>query len=201
MAFSDPEGTSFADAERLAYFCNKNKYFFTFSNGKLTVQNPAAINKAIANISKNFNGLEIAPEYLAVRVTATTTDGTGYSDSRVYMAVEPTTWVKTSDYDEKAEKYVNYSNYLVDTTDKELGWSTRVIRIDTNLDEQFRVGSDPVFGVECSNPRVASANAKYVAEYGHSYLLIHPTATGTTKITITALDGTNRKVTITVKVK
>ncbi len=217
IAIGDWRGTSLKDAERLEAFFNKNKYFFTFSNGKLTVQSPAAIDKAFDNIKKNFNDLDLSDDPLAVRVIAKTTDGTGYSDSKVFMAIEPTTWLSTSYKDRAEDEYVSYSSYLIpaDYIDSEVV----AIKIDSNFDSGRGDELKQVYSISSSNPNVATGNAKYtkmkyigwdsktnretyIPDDGYkNFFLIYPHGKGTTQFTITALDGTNKKVTITVKVQ
>ncbi len=66
--------------------------------------------------------------------------------------------------------------------------------------------TNPSYSVVSSDPNVATASAYYKGwndfyrEYEYS-LDVVPRSKGTAKITITALDGTGKKITYTVKVK
>ena len=91
------------------------------------------------------------------------------------------------------------------------------IKIDSNLDPVVGNAKEQNFSVSSSNPNVATAHVDYsllkykenkndtkatIPDDGYkNFLMVYPHGKGTTKITITALDGTNKKVTITVKVQ
>lgn len=184
------------EAKRLEYFCNQNKYFFTLSNGRLTVQNTAAVNKALVNINRNFKNFDLSSYPLAVRVTAKTTDGTNYSDSKIFVSIAPTTWVKTS-YDDRY-----YNAYLLPA--RFINESVVPIRIESNLDTYYFV-PEQIYSVTSSNPKVATGYCTYTAlgddTRNKNYVYVHPHGKGTATLTITALDGTNKKTRITIKVQ
>ncbi|MBE5825830.1 MAG: hypothetical protein E7307_04245 [Butyrivibrio sp.] len=188
-------------ASSLPEFCHKNKYFFTMSGSKLKVQSTAAINKALANIYKNYGSnfdLNVVP---AVRVTAKTTDGTGYSSSKVFMTSNPTKWIKASYPDKDGSGYSYYSAYRIPSyfiTNS----ACASIRLETNLDS-FSSVPQQAFSVTSSNPKVATGVAEYFNAFkdgDKNVVTVYPHAKGTTKLTITALDGTNKKITITIQV-
>ena len=188
-------------ASSLPEFCRKNNYFFTMSGSKLKVQSTAAINKALANIYKNYGSsfdLNVVP---AVRVTAKTTDGTGYSSSKVFMTSNPTKWIKASYPDKDGSGYSYYSAYRIPSyfiTNS----ACASIRLETNLDS-FSSVPEQAFSVTSSNPKVATGVAEYFNAFkdgDKNVVTVYPHAKGTTKLTITALDGTNKKITITIQV-
>ena len=169
----------------------KSKAFFTVANGKVTACN---VQKMYQGIYKYLAVAVDEPDYYLwkpmVTITARTTDGTDYSSRISYIMVEGTSKISFVTY-----RYSEYSSGPV------VKGGTCQIKISPEL---YRKSSYPVsirsdgfissYNVSSSNTNVATAFAS------GSTLVIRPVGKGTTKITVTAMDGTNKKATITVKV-
>ena len=164
---------------------------FSLSGNKVTVKNKNAYKSDLAKYGVNTKGINDynLSEYtaFAIRVTARTTDGTGYSDTEIFKGIPGTSYVKTM----LGYKFISNGYCKLSAANK--GASVGPITIVS--DSYF--GS---FSVVSSNPSVATGTMTYGSN-GTPYLYIYPSAKGTVKLTITALDGSNKKATFSLQVR
>ena len=202
IGFNDDDGKFIPIDDRYQEFVIKNKLFISYSGGKVSVKNTKNYKKDLVKFYKKFGTYadffdeekHWAPAP-AIMMTAWTTDGTEYSDVQQF-------------------KVINNASYLV--LERFYAGRAYNIKSDTILLSAWPDGysagsiysgmSNPSYSVVSSNPNVATASAyykgwnDYYREYEYS-LDVVPKSKGTAKITITALDGTGKKITYTVKVK
>ncbi|MBR1670362.1 MAG: S8 family serine peptidase [Butyrivibrio sp.] len=179
----------------------KNKMFYTVSNGKVKAKSYKQIAGDLNKLYKEY-GLNYFDHYLpAIKVWAGTGDGTEYeSNEMIFMtALNPTTSIKVYTWEYLKQKYVAYDRYYLYQN------QTGTLVIGSN-------GSFPyLFSVESSNPNIVSAVAGGSGDaislgdnkYGVP-LYIYPNTQGkkgTARITITALDGSNKKTSISIQVR
>jgi hypothetical protein len=188
--YSDGKFTALSSAKQETL--KKGKAFISFSGGKVSVKNKSAYKSDL----KKYYGYDskVVTDYnlsnyttFAIRVTARTTDGTGYSDSEVFKGIPGTSFVKTM----YLNRFINSGYCALNSASK----GTYVGPITIVSDSYF--GS---FSVVSSNPNVASGTMSY-SSTGTPLLYIYPSAKGTVKLTITALDGSNKKTTFTLQVR
>lgn len=203
-------------------YIKDNKMFFTLSDGKLTVQKTALISENFSKLKElatdKGDTFDYTDGYVPViKVTATTTDGTGFSDSITYQTLPPaskiyfgkpddnyqTSYTETLDRNTKGEivlwtKYEYYAGKeyaeLDDLKDDESAYSAALVKYKPYY-----------YTVTSSNPSVATAYVDSSSEYSSKYnaipIYIYAYKPGTVKFTVTACDGSGKKQTITVKFK
>jgi hypothetical protein len=170
----------------------KGKAFISLSGNKVSVKSKSAyksdLKKYYGYSSKVVTDSNLSNyTTFAIKVTARTTDGTGYTDSEIFKGIPGTSYVRTMfNFKFINSGYCNLSS---------AGRGSYVGPITIVSDSYF--GS---FSVVSSNPNVASGTMSY-SSTGTPLLYIYPSAKGTVKLTITALDGSNKKTTFTLQVR
>jgi uncharacterized protein YjdB len=126
-------------------------------------------------------------KYYAVKLTATTTDGTGYEAARYFKAVEATTFIKL--------KKTNGSGYVTEGKTK---FSAYLENGVLNQKKYYKAGvvdfdnSERGFSVVSSDTSVVTPYITTVSGVANT-LALFPKGVGTATITISALDGSGVK--------
>jgi hypothetical protein len=169
------------------------KWYLTCSGSKISFKNK---NSFKADVKKDYEISSVSDYqlqttyYIAVRVTATTTDGT------VFRSVLPNTKLEVRWYN--GSRYTVYNGAICNISRYGVGdYEVGSVYADGFIYNQFTVTS--------SNPDVASARVEYDEDYkswdGGYMLFVNAKKKGTATITITSLDGTGKKLTYKVQVK
>ncbi|MCR4762905.1 MAG: S8 family serine peptidase [Lachnospiraceae bacterium] len=155
--------------------------------------------------------------YMSVRVTATTTDGTEISASRIFYVIPPVKEIGVFKGKLKTSEWGTYLDYdsleklpkgILQLKASEDPWSEERyvvlgLRSSKGYDgrtEQYWGTVESELTVTSSNPGVVSANVSFSDELFCNLLWLIPEGTGTAKITIAANDGSGKKTTLTVRV-
>ncbi len=199
--------------DRYQEYIKKNKLFVSYNAGKVSAKNRKA---TVSDLSKLIRQFRLSKPYEpfayygydgdiitylpVLKLKAYTTDGTGCNAEHYFRVGRDATYLLLENFYTYAGSLLHY-----------------VVRSDTIELSKYPNGyiagyiysnmTNPHYSVVSSNPNVATANTEFLEEYGTypgepTYrMAVLPRAKGTTKITITCLDGTNKKFTYTVKVK
>jgi uncharacterized protein YjdB len=172
----------------------KKKAFFTFSNGKVTVNSKNLFEKYEDQYIDEL--VKAGGSNFGIVVFAYTTDGTLYSAQQKFTATDPTTTIDLYTYDSsdstKGERVIT-DIIGVNAAYSQMG--TKKYKSGDNYYYRYSVRSDGKisYTVSSSNPSVASA---YCSDSNNSIFYIYPNKTGTTKITISTRDGSGKSVTV-----
>ena len=176
----------------------KTKFCMTYSGGKVSVKSKSAYRAQLKKAGiTNVTDDELQNDYyMALRLTVTTTDGTGYKDTAIFRSVLPTTSLQVRSYDSQGTLRP-FDASLIDITTNGVGvYCCGSVRTDGFIDYSYAVTS--------SNPDIASATVtydkKYEAQDGGYMLAVTARKKGIVKITIQALDGTGKKKVYLIKV-
>ncbi|MCR4763493.1 MAG: hypothetical protein K5696_08170, partial [Lachnospiraceae bacterium] len=168
------EFTPLSESEEQSLIAQK---IFSLKNGKVTISSKYA----------TACGVE---SKIGMRVTATTTDGTALSASKFIVPAEP---IRKITFGNRRSSAMITVPAQRDETGGYVCSAVMTVAYNYDMDTYYTYCKP---AVKSSNPQVATG---FSAEFG--VLSICAGKPGTAKLTLTATDGTNRKATLTVKVK
>ena len=183
-----------AKARKVITYCRNNRLFYSFSKGKVTANGPTALKNSINKFEKysDFSFDEKSMyDYIAISVKASATDGTGYYGTKRYLMREAVSRYKQGSPVNRIDG-IPMRKYTCE--------------IKTNVDDyqgmrNLSTVERPQYAVTSSSPNVAFGSASFNRDEQKTEINVITLAKGTTTITITALDGSNKKTTIKVYVE
>ena len=166
--------------------------FFTFARGKFSVKDKSHY---LEDLEKLGMAVETDEDivYYSAKLTATTTDGTGYSTVRYVETVPPTTYIRMiSNSKEIIDGKINLSSYLDEDGNliQSKYYNAGVLEYDNAEHGLSVVSSD----TKVATPLITKLS-------GNKVLLLFPKGRGTARITVTPLDGSPVKYEYTITVR
>ncbi len=157
----------------------RDKYFCTYSGGKLSI-------KSIKKFAEDMDKAGVSSDSVAIRVIASSTDGTGLTGSIFFSPVVPTTRMQVRTYDSQYHYTVYDGSYVSLSKYKDTGCAVGSVYSNGQINGAFSVTS--------SNDDICSGSVIYGSDYPCGNLLvIYPRKKGKATVTVTALDGTGKK--------
>ena len=165
-------------SDELREMIRKDKAIFTFKNGKITAAKQKDFEKQWFKYWQKGAGKDYG-----ILVTATATDGTGLSATKLVRRVDQ-----------------NKSLYLLNEGFKELNLSPGAYTL-TGL--MVFINHDPAdmdFYITNSNPDVVECKSEVTGKYKYVYLYFYANKPGVSTVTIKTMDGSNLTYKLKVKV-
>ncbi len=180
----------------------EKQLFFTFDDGTLTIKDRDSYIEDLVELGVSIGSGDSIP-YYAVKLTASTTDGTGYKAVKYVKAAEPVPEV----YVVKNDKRVSNIRLTLSKYQKEDGSMDKTKFYEAGVLKQVK---DEAYAEYSSSVKlsIVSSDTNVVTPYLSNrlgteelVLRLYPTGPGTSTVTIKTKDGSGRKYVFTVTVQ